>query len=58
LKSYASSIGAGYADYYSAVVDEKGAFRQGFTNDGLHPNAQGYTLMNPVAAEAIEKALK
>jgi lysophospholipase L1-like esterase len=58
LKSYAASIGAGYADYYTAVVDEKGAFRQGYTNDGLHPNDQGYTLMNPVAAEAIEKALK
>ena len=58
LKTYAASIGAGYADYYTAVVDEKGSFRQGYTNDGLHPNAQGYTLMNPVATEAIEKALK
>ena len=58
LKTYAASIGAGYADYYTAVVDENGFFRQGYTNDGLHPNAQGYTLMNPVAQAAIETAVK
>jgi lysophospholipase L1-like esterase len=58
LKTYADSIKAGYADYYAAVVDEKGFFRQGYTNDGLHPNAQGYTLMNPVAVAAIEKILR
>jgi lysophospholipase L1-like esterase len=58
LKSYAASVGAVYADYYTAVVDEKGFFRAGMTNDGLHPNTEGYQLMNPVAAAAIEQALR
>ena len=58
LKSYAARVGAGYADYYTAVVDEKGFFRAGMTNDGLHPNAEGYQLMNPVAAAAIAQALR
>jgi lysophospholipase L1-like esterase len=28
------------------------------SNDGLHPNAEGYKLMAPVAADAIQKALQ
>jgi lysophospholipase L1-like esterase len=58
IKTYAASVGAIYADYYSAVVDPNGMFKDGFSNDGLHPNPQGYTLMAPVAEAAIEKALQ
>ncbi len=58
MKTYAASAGAIYCDYYSAVVDSSGFFKEGFSNDGLHPNPQGYALMAPVAEVAIEKALK
>jgi acyl-CoA thioesterase I len=58
IKKYAASIGAVYADYFSAVVDGSGLLKEGFSGDGLHPNKQGYTLMAPVAQAAIEKALK
>ncbi|HKV60292.1 MAG TPA: SGNH/GDSL hydrolase family protein [Candidatus Acidoferrum sp.] len=58
MKSYAASVGAVYADYFSAVVDGSGMLKEGLSNDGLHPNAQGYALMVPVAEAAIEKALK
>jgi lysophospholipase L1-like esterase len=58
IESYAASVGAGYADYFSAVVDEKGMLKDGYSNDGLHPNAKGYALMAPVAEAAIGKALK
>jgi lysophospholipase L1-like esterase len=58
IKSYTASVGAGYADYHSAVVDANGMFKEGFSNDGLHPNTQGFALMAPVAEAAIEKALK
>ena len=57
LKSYATEKGAVYADYYTATVDAQGFLREGYTNDGLHPNAQGYTLMTPVASAAIAEAL-
>jgi lysophospholipase L1-like esterase len=50
--------GAGIADYYSATVDAEGFLREGTTGDGLHPNAEGYALMAPVAAAAIETALR
>ena len=58
LKNYAAQIGAGYADYYSATVDEQGFLRAPITEDGLHPNVGGYALMAPVAAASIEKALR
>jgi len=58
IKSYAASVGAIYADYFSAVVDEKGMLKEEYSDDGLHPNAKGYALMAPVAEAAIEKAVK
>ena len=58
LRSYAAEKGAGFADYHTATVDAQGFLRDGFTGDGLHPNAQGYTLMAPVASAAIAEALK
>lgn len=57
LKQYAAQVHAVYADYYSAVVDSQGMFRNGDSNDGLHPNDKGFALMAPVAGAAIEKAL-
>jgi lysophospholipase L1-like esterase len=58
LKMYAARQGAVYADYYTAVVDAEGFFREGLTNDGLHPNAAGYAAMQPVATAAIEQAMR
>jgi len=57
LKKYATSVGATYADYFSATVDEKGMLKEGYSDDGLHPNAKGYALMAPVAEAAIAKAV-
>ena len=58
LKSYAASVGAVYADYFSALVDDKGMLKDGLSGDGLHPNTQGYALMATVAKAAINKALQ
>lgn len=58
LKDYAAKTGAVYADYYSALVDEKGMLRDGLSGDGLHPNAKGYEVMAPIAEAAIRKALQ
>jgi lysophospholipase L1-like esterase len=58
LKEYAPKQGAVYADYYSAVVDDKGMLKDGFSADGLHPNAKGYELMAPVVEAAIARAMR
>jgi lysophospholipase L1-like esterase len=57
LKEYAAKSGAIYADFFSAVVDEKGMLKEGISRDGLHPNDKGYELMAPVISAAIDKAL-
>lgn len=58
LKKYAEEIHAVYADYFPALADESGFLKEGYSNDGLHPNERGYALMAPIAQAAIEKALK
>jgi lysophospholipase L1-like esterase len=58
MKDYAAKAHAVYADYFAAVVDDKGFLKPGISMDGLHPNADGYKLMVPVAEAAIAKALQ
>jgi lysophospholipase L1-like esterase len=58
MESYARDVHAQIADYYTALVDDKGMLREGFSDDGLHPNARGYELLAPVAEAAIDGPLK
>lgn len=58
LKNYAAQVHATYVDYFGALVDEKGWLRDGLSNDGLHPNAEGYEVMAPLADAAIQQTLK
>lgn len=58
LRDYAAKTQATIADYYSAIVDDKGMMKEGYSDDGLHPNAKGYQLLAPVAEAAIGKALQ
>jgi lysophospholipase L1-like esterase len=57
LSDYASRTNAIYVDYFTAVADDKGWLTDAYSGDGLHPNAQGYTVMAPIVAAAIQKAL-
>lgn len=57
MKGYAAKVNATYADYFSAVVDEKGWLKDGYSTDGLHPNAEGYKVMTEVLSAAIQKTL-
>ncbi|MGA8599231.1 MAG: SGNH/GDSL hydrolase family protein [Bryobacteraceae bacterium] len=57
IKSYCDKDGDVYLDYYSATIDERKMFKQDLTYDGLHPNAQGYEVMAPLAQAAITQAL-
>ncbi len=58
IKDYASRTGAVYLDYYAALLDDKGYFRQDLTFDGLHPNDAGYEIMAPLAVKAVAAALE
>jgi len=58
IKQYAAEAHTIFADYYAALADAQGMLRQGYSEDGVHPNAKGYAVLAPVAEAAIEKALK
>ena len=57
IKGYAAKVGAVYADYFSALVDDKGWLKDGISADGLHPNTDGYKIMAPIVNAALAKAL-
>ena len=57
MKGYCEGHGCVYADYHSAMSDEKGAMKEGLSTDGIHPNEAGYAIMEPIARAAIEQAL-
>jgi lysophospholipase L1-like esterase len=58
IKKYAAANHLAYLDYFSATVDERGFLKAEITYDGLHPNAQGYVVMAPLAEKAIQASLK
>jgi len=57
IRDYAARRGFVFLDYFAATVDDKGFFRADLTEDGLHPTAKGYEIMNPLAEKAVAQAL-
>ena len=47
-----------YLDYYTAMAGPDGGMKPGISIDGVHPNAAGYAIMEPLAETAIAKAMK
>ncbi|WP_426051088.1 GDSL-type esterase/lipase family protein [Brevundimonas sp. SL161] len=52
LEAFARERQFGYLDYFSALAGEDGLMQQAFTDDGLHPNPDGYQRM----AEMLERS--
>jgi lysophospholipase L1-like esterase len=53
LRGYAKASGSGYVDYYSVLADPQGGFMTALSNDGVHPNRDGYMKMRALALKAI-----
>ena len=58
LHALADQRGLVYADYYSALATPEGAMKPGLSGDGVHPNAAGYAVMEPIARAAIAEAAR
>jgi lysophospholipase L1-like esterase len=58
IKAYAKKNNITYIDYYSPMVDNQKGLDKKWADDGVHPNAAGYKLMEPLLVTAVEKALK
>ena len=60
LKAFSEENNFIYLDYYSAMVDDKGGLKvpeYTTANDLVHPNKDGYLVMEKLAEIAINKAL-
>jgi lysophospholipase L1-like esterase len=47
-----------YLDYHTSMVDTDGRLQKDLSDDGLHPNSEGYKVMVPLAQQAIDSALR
>lgn len=57
IKKYAVENGIVYLDYFSPMADARKGLKAEYSSDGVHPDEAGYRVMEPLAEEAILKAL-
>jgi lysophospholipase L1-like esterase len=57
IRDYAKREHIVLADYHTALKDPAGGFRSEWSVDGVHPNAAGFKVMEPIAAASIQAAL-
>lgn len=57
FKQYAATVGAVYCDFFSAMADERDGLPEALSEDGVHPNKEGYAIMGPMVENAIARAL-
>lgn len=57
IKKYASTRGAVYCDYFTAMADDRNGLPAELSGDGVHPNKAGYAIMQPIVENAIARAL-
>ncbi|MGC4039954.1 MAG: SGNH/GDSL hydrolase family protein [Flavobacterium sp.] len=58
IKDYAKKNNITYIEYYSPMVDPEKGLDKKWADDGVHPNLNGYRLMEPLLVKAVEETLK
>lgn len=58
LQNFTKENGYVYLNYYDSLRDENNGLPKKFSEDGVHPNSTAYRIMEPLAIEAIKKALR
>jgi acetyl esterase/lipase/lysophospholipase L1-like esterase len=53
IKKYAEENKIPYIDYYTRFVDDRGGFPQQYSPDGVHPNLEGYKVMEQMVSQEI-----
>lgn len=56
METYANQEGFVYLDYFSEMADEERGLSK-YSGDGVHPDQNGYSVMEPLVLKAIEKAM-
>ncbi|MCL5128535.1 SGNH/GDSL hydrolase family protein [Algibacter sp. L4_22] len=57
IKAYAKKNKIIYLDYYTPMVNEDKGLKMELGRDTVHPNGDGYDIMEPLVNAAIKKAL-
>jgi len=57
IQKYAGQKGAVYCDFFTAMADERDGLPKELSEDGVHPNKEGYAIMAPIVETAIARAL-
>ena len=55
LQGYCKKNRLTFLDYFSPMADEKKGLRSDYGEDGVHPNSNGYNVMENVVREAIPR---
>ena len=58
IQSYAAKNKIVFVNYYKAMVDGEKGLDKKFSEDGVHPNLDGYKIMEPLIMKAISASLK
>lgn len=58
LMAYAKNQGHTFVDYFTAMSDDRPGLKQELGDDGVHPNAAGYAIMEPLVENGIDTALE
>jgi len=58
IKSFCDENKIPYVDYYPKMVDERKGLDKKYTEDGVHPNFDGYKVMDSLVQEKIKMVLK
>jgi len=58
IKDYCDKKDIVYVDYFTAMTDERKGLPANLSKDGVHPNLDGYKIMEPLAEKAIDEAVK
>lgn len=53
IKAYAKANKIKYIDYHSALVDEYGGLPKKYAADGVHPNMDGYAIMEQILLDNL-----
>lgn len=57
IAEYAKKNKIVYLDYYSALVDAEKGLKKEYGRDSVHPNLDGYKVMEPLVKAAIKKVM-
>ena len=53
-RELASAKGYGYIDFYTPLANADGTFKDGYHSDGVHPDSNGYDIMEQILLAALQ----